>query len=434
MALAERITQLAVALALALDLSTAAAAEYTFDAAEFARKPYELGGYVEYRHDSFRLNRDGVFYGLAFQGDAGPSTLSRNAAALKLEGSYTYGTMSLRTRAHLEYANDERASEHTTRFDELAASWKPGPDLTVEAGKIALKWGKGYAWNPVAFVERVKDPNDPELAREGFWMATGDWVRTFDGPLKTVAFTPALVPTGSDVNSDFGRSGHTNLAAKLYLLWYDTDIDFMYLSGGSRPSRFGFDFSRNVTSNLEVHGEWARIGSSERRTVTAGGVPGTIRGRADSYLLGMRYLTTNDTTIIAEYYKNGLGYTQSEMEDFFSFATSAFQAPPGTTSEFFRRVSSAAQAGYARAQPMQRYFYVRVSQKDPFDILYFTPALTSIVNLSDGSFSVAPEVLYTGFTNVELRLRFFALGGGDRTDFGEKLNSRRVELRARLYF
>jgi hypothetical protein len=60
--------------------------------------------------------------------------------------------------------------------------------------------------------------------------------------------------------------------------------------------------------------------------------------------------------------------------------------------------------------------------------------VTSIVNLSDGSFSVSPELTYTGFTNVELRLRFFALGGGDRTDFGEKLSRRRIEFRARLYF
>jgi hypothetical protein len=425
----------ATGLALVLQLCTAGATEFTFDASEFARKPYELGGYLEYRHDDFRLNRDGAFYALANQGPDGPSTLARNAAALKLEGNYRYRTVGVRARTHLEYSKADGTSEHIARFDELAGSWKPGPDLTAELGKIALKWGKGYAWNPVAFVERLKDPNDPELAREGFWMATADWVKTFEGALKTVAFTPVVVPTGSDVNSDFGRTGHTNIAAKLYLLWYDTDIDFAYLSGGSRPSRFGFDFSRNITSNLEVHGEWARISDAQRRTITAAGVPGIVRGKADSYLVGARYLTANDTTFIAEYYRNEAGYTQSEMENFFAFVDNAFGQPrSGPADELVRRASAAAQGGYARAQPMQRYFYLRVSQKDPFDILYFTPALTSIVNLSDGSFSVSPEITYTGVTNVELRLRFFALGGGDRTDFGEKLNRRRVELRARLYF
>ena len=57
-----------------------------------------------------------------------------------------------------------------------------------------------------------------------------------------------------------------------------------------------------------------------------------------------------------------------------------------------------------------------------------------IMNLDDRSASVVPEVLYTGFTNIELRLRAFFLAGGARTDFGEKQNSNRIELLARLYF
>ena len=431
----KRHTACALLLAIMNSVGSALAGEYTFDASEFARKPYELGGYVEYRHDRFWLNKNGAFYGLAFQGRGEPSSLTRNAATLKLEGNYRHGAASVRARTHLEYDHEDGSSERVTRFDELAGSWKPGPDLTVELGKIALKWGKGYAWNPVAFVERLKDPNDPELAREGFWMATADWVRTFDGPLKTIAFTPVLLPTGKDVNSEFGRTGHTNVAARLYLLWHDTDIDFVYLSGGSRPSRVGVDFSRNITTSLEVHGEWARVSDAQRRTITAEGQPRVVHGKADSYLLGMRYLTAKDTTFIAEYYRNGAGYTESEMEDFFVFTGNALlQQHTTPADELVRRANVAAQSGYARAQPMQRYFYLRVSQKDPFDFLYWTPAVTSIVNLADRSFSISPEIAYTGFTNVELRLRLFALGGGDRTDFGEKLNKRRVELRARLYF
>jgi hypothetical protein len=424
-----------VTLALILASGSASAADYTFDAAEFARKPFEVGGYIEYRHDALRLNRDGAFYGLSYYNAEQRSTLARDALALKLEGKYTRGAASLRARTHLEYADDQLGGERTSRFDELVGAWKADPGLTVEAGKIALKWGKGYAWNSVGFVERVKDPNDPEQSREGFWMATADWVRTFNGPLKTIAFTPVIIPVRTNVNSDYGKGGHTNFAAKLYILWYDTDIDLVYLSGGSRTSRFGFDFSRNVTSNLEVHGEWARINDAERRVVTPGGPPRVSRSDADSYLIGARYLTSNDTTYIAEYYRNGAGYTKAEMQDFFALVDSGLAQYEATGSDgLLEGASATARSGYGRAQPMQRYLYLRVSQKDPFDILYFTPAITSIVNLTDGSFSIAPELTYTGITNVELRLRFFALGGGDRTDFGEKQTSRRLELRARLYF
>jgi hypothetical protein len=266
-------------------------------------------------------------------------------------------------------------------------------------------------------------------------MASADWVKTFDGALKTLAFTPVVLPTGTNVNSDFGRTGHTNFAAKLYLLWYDTDIDFVYLSGGSRTARYGFDFSRNITPNLEVHGEWARVSSAERRAVTASGAPLVTRKDADSYLIGARYLTANDATWIVEYYRNGAGYTQPEAEAFYGFVDTGLAQRASTGSAaLLTRAEAAARSGYGRPQAMQRYAYLRVTQKDPFDILYLTPGLTSIVNLVDGSFSIAPEVTYTGITNLELRLRFFALGGGGHTDFGEKQNSRRIELRARLYF
>jgi len=266
-------------------------------------------------------------------------------------------------------------------------------------------------------------------------MATADWVRTFEGPLKTVAFTPVVLPVGNDVNSDYATMGHTNFAAKLYLLWYDTDIDFVYLSNGSRTQRYGFDFSRNVTSNLEVHGEWARVTDFSRRAVTSTGAPRVTQGDADSYLLGVRYLSANDTTWIAEYYRNGTGYTKPEMEDFFRFVDAGLaQQQTMGVDTLLRRAAAASQSGYGRAHAMSRYAYLRVSQKEPFGILYFTPAITSILNLADRSYSVAPELSYTGFTNVELRLRFLYLKGRELSDFGEKPNARRLELRARLYF
>ena len=92
------------------------------------------------------------------------------------------------------------------------------------------------------------------------------------------------------------------------------------------------------------------------------------------------------------------------------------------------------QGGYGRPNAMRNYLYAQVSQKEPFDILYFTPALTTMINLDDRSFQVTPELLYTGVKNLELRLRYFALVGGSGTEFGEKPNSGRLELRVRYYF
>jgi hypothetical protein len=83
---------------------------------------------------------------------------------------------------------------------------------------------------------------------------------------------------------------------------------------------------------------------------------------------------------------------------------------------------------------MRDYLYFRASQKEPFDILYITPSITGILNLNDGSYTLSPELLYTGIGNLELRLRASVLQGERFSEHGEKQNDWRVEFRARYYF
>jgi hypothetical protein len=54
-----------------------------------------------------------------------------------------------------------------------------------------------------------------------------------------------------------------------------------------------------------------------------------------------------------------------------------------------------------------------------------------MVNMDDRSLSVSPELLYTAFTNLELRLKGTFLVGDEFSEFGEKQNDYRIELRAR---
>jgi hypothetical protein len=285
----------------------------------------------------------------------------------------------------------------------------------------------------VAFLERPKDPTDPELAREGFVMATGAWVRSFDGPVKTLSLTAAVVPTTSSLNEDFGggaiNAGHTNPALKLYGLVLDTDIDLIWAARGSRGPRLGIDFSRNLGSQLEVHGEWARIADAPRAVLAAGNTLQVQTRTYESALIGLRYLTERDTTIIFELYRNGGGYTTDELSEFYDLVRASATDP--TLSQ---PVSRAAAQGYNRPNAAQRYAYLRVSQKEPFDILDFTPSVSLIANTGDHSWSLIPEVLYTGIKNVELRARV-ALNRGDAgTEYGERGVRSRIELRARFYF
>jgi hypothetical protein len=413
---------------LACTASGVAAEEYDFDASEFEKKAFEIGGYAELKQEAIDLRPDSVQARLRF---ADPREhLDRTTATLELTGAWHWESAVVNVRTESEWVHDQTETESENSIQEggLRLSFERG--LSLDAGKRVQRWGKGYAWNPVGFVERPKDPNDPQQNREGYVMAGAEWVKSLHGPLTAVALTPLVVPVRDDINSDFGAPGHTNPAARLYLLWHDTDIDFLWLGKGSRAERFGLDFSRNLGANLEVHGEWARILDQPRRVADAQGNVTQSVADADSWLLGLRYLTERDVTWIAEYYRNGAGYSADELADFYSFADAALDA--GGTVE--AEAVSLSQAGYGQPNPGRDYFYLRMSAKEPFDILYFTPALIAIVNVDDHSYSLTPEVTYTGVTNLELRARSVFTHGGRYTDYGEKASRLRVEVYARWFF
>ena len=177
----------------------------------------------------------------------------------------------------------------------------------------------------------------------------------------------------------------------------------------------------------------AWVVNTNRTVISTNGQQVTVSSDAVSWLLGARYLTGQDTTYILEYYRNGNGYTQAEMDMYYSQVNQAWVTcqQSGASSQLQRLGQN---QSYGRPATMQDYLYLRIAQKEPWDILYFTPALTSIANLRDRSFSLAPELIYTGITNLELRLKGTALVGSPYSEFGEKQNDARIEFRVRYYF
>jgi len=412
--------------------------EYKFDLSEIEKKPYHFGGYVELRPVLFGLDRDASLYKLKlFNRDEG-KTIEEYNGKLQLEGSFEKGITRLFVWTNFDLKYSYLGWEHNDpkrMIYEGYLSLKPSPSLTFKLGKQTLLWGKGYAFNPVAFVSRPKDPDDPELALEGYITASADYIKSFQGPLKTISITPVIIPVYKDINDDFGTVNRLNFAAKLYFLFYDTDIDLMAMTGGSRTSRVGVDFSKNITTNLEVHGEFAFINNQRKKVIDSQGVISESKFDAKSYLLGIRYLTASDTTFIFEYYRNGTGFTHLEMKDYLTFIDKGYDLflVAGNDS-LLKKATSVTEGNYGRSNPMKDYLYLRISQKEPFNILYFTPAITTIMNLNDRSLSISPELLYTGIKNLEIRLKAIGLLGGRGTEFGEKQNDYRVELRVRYYF
>jgi hypothetical protein len=402
---------------------------------QVAGKPYHLGGFLEFQPILFGIDRDSAVARARFFKDRQDSLFDQYNFRLRLEGSYKKDWLSLFFKTDTLVRNDFQGWDEDTKLFEAYASAKPNVNFIIEAGKKPMKWGKGYAWNPVSFIDRPKNPEDPEEALEGTTLGTVDYIRSFDGPLKTLTLTTAVIPVYKYVNAKFGEPRRTNFASKLYFLLYDTDIDLMVLTGSSRTTRYGFDFSKNLTTNLEIHGEFAVVNNLDKMAINRRGQPTKTQADALSHLIGLRYLSEKETTYFLEYYHNGGGFSRGEIKDFLAFVDNSYRTFVRTgNANGMVNAAKLLDGPYGMPNPARHYLYFRASQKEPFDILYFTPAITSIMNLTDASLTVIPELAYSPMTNLELRFRTAFLLGKKGTEYGEKQNDYRIELRLRYHF
>lgn len=370
---------------------------------EIENKPYAMNGFVEFTPALLGLDRTSRIYQAQLAGRGVGETMDQYLSRLRIEGSYQKGMARLYAMGDGYLKNSDLGWTGKANLLQGYLSLKLKPNAAVDIGKRVARWGKGYAWNPVAFIDRPKDTEDPQEPLEGFSTISADFTKSFSGPLKTLSFTPVVLPVTGSLNAAFGKSGHSNAAGKVYALIWDTDVDFMFLAGSSRGNCYGLDFSRNIRSNSEVHGEIASL-------------PSPKGGRTVSGLLGFRYLSEDETTFIAEYYRNGLGFEREEARHVYSGGPDSVQTLLTTQNV------------------MRDYLYFRASKKEPFQILYFTPEVSSIINTADHSFLVLPGFTYSPLTNLQIRMRAGWLGGAANTEYGEKQTNYRFEVRVRYFF
>lgn len=420
-------------LLLATVISPVIAEEYTFDADAYQKKPFEFKGYFEAKQEALNLRTDRAAFRLNYPDSNERNWLARSTATLELSAKVNMEKVITDIMIHSFYAKD--AYNSTTEYAKVMEGgirFSPNESLSFDVGKRVQRWGKGYAWNPVGFVERPKDLSDLQAAREGYIMAGADWTRSLNGPISTIGITGLVVPRSGDINPDFGKVDSFNPSAKLYLLAWDTDIDIMWSRQDSKTYRYGFDFSRNIGSNFEIHGEWARnIGMTRSYVDPKGKITNSIENTS-SYLIGLRYITERELTWIVEYYHNGNGYSSKQLQNYFNLANTLLSEK--VTPSQINTIKNAARSGYSQSTPGKDYAYIRASANEPFNWLYTTTALTTIVNVNDGSFQVMPEVSYTGFKDTEIRARAIFPSHQKLTDFGEKLSSKRFELYVRYFF
>ena len=128
---------------------------YTFDVSETERKPYHFGGYIEAKPVNFWTDHEAALYKLKFYNRDEGKTLQEYNLKLQLEGSYEKGIGRFYFKTNTDYKNSYLGNDEDSTFYEAYLTLKPSPGTKVDAGKRTFKWGKGYAWNPAAFIDRL---------------------------------------------------------------------------------------------------------------------------------------------------------------------------------------------------------------------------------------------------------------------------------------
>lgn len=271
------------------------------------------------------------------------------------------------------------------QVNEFYSTHQFSENFQISAGKKRVVWGSGAAVNPGDVLNPPKSSNDPNLIREGAWLAQADW----SSDLAQVSVVGA-----ADVRNDeqglprqilhFSRSPgdegdmHFLTAAKVYVLAQETDFVAAVISS----HKYGDDlrrnlkamgsFSRVIANVCEVHGE-ALAYKPESRLVTR-------------FVLGGRYMKWETVSVSAEWYHQTDGLSRGRFSETVR-ATSGIpqQAPP--SSPFLSRDYLIASAAFT-----------------DFGHEDLSLTLSTTNSLMDGSGSYSSNLNWSARESVELNL------------------------------
>jgi hypothetical protein len=298
-------------------------------------------------------------------------------------------------------------------------------------GKRRYNWGKGYAFNPVGYVNAEKDPENPELALAGKSSLYLNYNRSFSsGLLQNLSLSTIVLPQEAEFLDKYAKFENYSAVLKLYLLVKNIDIDFMFYTGPNQTRRYGMDLSTNLRENIEVHGE-ASYSNTEEKSVIMNNVVQINEVGGFSTLLGLRYLSTWNMTFIAEYYHNNSGLSRQEYQDYQDYLSNGLITGD---IDIINATRSVMTSGFRSKNLMRNYLYLKASLPEPFEWLYSSVSVFTIYNVNDNSCILSPQIGYKPFSNSEILLWPSFLFGKEDADYGSKLFRKKLEIWFRFYF
>jgi hypothetical protein len=410
----------------------ARAQDYSFDTSGLDKKSFDHAVSLELWPTLIVFNRGSALYSLKYNTE-NPAYSDVYRLRAEAGGQYQYKSIlasaSGSLSAFYQHLDDSLSSD--AMLYEGYLKYAPNSSFSLLAGKKTFLWGKGYAYNPVAFAGRPRDLNDINATREGYWSLSTEYIRSLSGRLSTIAVTGAVLPVYSSVNKGFLRDTTMAGVAQLYLLFLDTDIDGYLLADSRNGFRAGVDFAKNILPNWEIHGEWTHVSDVRSTFFVNDSTLASEARNASNLVLGTRYLAPFNTTFILEYLHQGTGLTSEQMSAYYR-ALESPRASEGPAAP--REILQNSTKYYSGQFIMTDYVYARVSHPDPFMLVYFTPAAYIIVNLVDGSLMAGFEVTYGRLSHLLLTARCVTFAGAHESEYGIRPAVERIELRGKWSF
>jgi len=396
--------------------------------AETQKEALELSGNLDARYSLIKSRNSSALYVLQYYNRPLSDVLTSYRADFYLNGDYQTGNAGVHLKTYSGYYGSSQAD---FELYELYGNVSISGNSLLVLGQKMYNWGKGYAFNPAGYVNPKKDPENPDQSQSGLLSMNYQYTKSFTGKaLNNISIDLILSPSANTINGKVAEAENTDIAGKIYLLLWNTDIDLMGYYSRVNPKKYGIDFSRNVIPSLEIHGEFSRFINQPRYFILNDSLQTENIG-GSSYLFGFRWLNNWNITTIGEYYRNEAGLSKAEFEEYHDFLANAVApgnsiAVPGAlnTSKIY----------FSNPNLMREYLYLKVSWQEPFNWLYFTPAVQLLYNLADRSYSAGLPLSYKPITNLEFVFWPAVFAGGETTEYGSKQYEGKAEFWARFYF
>jgi hypothetical protein len=347
-------------------------------------------------------------------------------------------TATVSDRLSASFADGVGFPEESVRNDlrEAYLTWEPMPQTYLEAGRINVRNGVAYAFNPTDFfrsrtavAQASADPSAQRENRLGTFMFRGQ--RIFDGGTLTVIYAPKLhtpAPLGKRVDWIDPNIDQTNTADR-FLASISFEIEdfspqvLVYHESGR--TKFGLNISHPVGDSIIAYASWAggvapnlvtdvfRFGERTGTfpaVATAGFPADTSRAFRNQLSLGAAWTSVEKISVTVEYEYNEAGFSKQDWRDWFTTGAD----PAYSQLAWYVR-------GYAgdQQQPMsQHQMAVWSSWFEPLGIDQFSLGGFALISPLDGSALGQISGSYNLSDRWSVGLFLSGSTGGRRSEWG----------------